>query len=234
MELINGLYLYEVVLLVLGVMLFLVLLFAFSVLVIRGRPFGKLLSFFMLPIVMVGYPSIESIEFGDNMLRLTMQMHELEKDPTNSNIRKSVESQLDEVSGRVVVKAETNIELARAELALGKEAVAKEKIDKVLRSSPQQLAAIELKKQIDLKRDVSDLVARVERNPDDAAAKRQLAVSTDKLTSMKIANPTTIATIAKAQAALGEEDKARTTVNKALVINPGLTPAIDLRNRLER
>ncbi len=44
MNFFDGLYPYEIVLLVLGVLLFLVLMVAFVVLLVRGKPFVKVLS----------------------------------------------------------------------------------------------------------------------------------------------------------------------------------------------
>lgn len=233
MDLINGLYLYEVVLLVLGIVLFLVLIIAFAVLVMRERPYSKLLSFFLLPIVMIGYPSIESVEFNNDMFRLAKKTHNLERNPTDNQLRKMVESDLAAVSGRIVVKPDTNIKLARAELALGNEAAAEEKLDKVLQTSPGLPGALKLKNQIEVNRDLAELVERVENNPSDAAAKSRLVGTVNKVDAMTVANPETIANVARAQAALGDRDKARSTLDKALTINPNLTPAINLKRRLE-
>jgi hypothetical protein len=58
-----GLFWYEIVLLALGVMLFVVLLNALRSALAAGRSYAGLLPFFMLTIVMVGYPSIKSIQY---------------------------------------------------------------------------------------------------------------------------------------------------------------------------
>jgi tetratricopeptide (TPR) repeat protein len=233
MGLINGLYLYEVVLLVLGIVLFLVLITVFAALVIQRRPFSKLLSFFVLPIVMIGYPSIESVEFNDNMFRLAKTTHALERNPTDSALRKQVERNLEAVSGRLVVRNDTHLKLAQAELALGHRVEAERKIDKVLQAAPRQPAALKLKNQIELDRELAELTTRVEQNPADTVAKERLAGTVNRIGTMRIANPETIANVARAQAALGEEEEARTNVNRALTINPDLSRAIELRNRLE-
>ena len=58
----EGLYPGETVLLILGIVLFVVLIFAFVYQLTRQRSLGPLLGFFVVPIVMIGYPSIRSIE----------------------------------------------------------------------------------------------------------------------------------------------------------------------------
>lgn len=234
MNMLDGLYLYEVVMLVLGVALFLVLLIAFAVQIFRGYAYGKLLSFFVLPILMVGYPSIESIEFSDGVIKIAKMTHALEEDPTNSVLRTQLANNVEAVSGRIVTKSNTTIRLARAEFALGDSVAAEERINTLLQKSPRQPAALKLKEQLTLDRNLAVLADHVEKNPQDNEAKSRLSDTVSKVVVMKSASPETITNIARAQAALDEEEKARENVDKALAINPNLTPAINLRSKLLR
>lgn len=232
MNLLDGLYLYEVVMLALGVVLFLVLLIAFAVQIIRGHAYGKLLSFFVLPIIMVGYPSIESIEFSDGVIKIAKLTHALQENPTDDSLRTQLASHVEAVSGRVVTKSNTAIRLARAEFALGDSVAAEQRINTLLQKSPRQPAALKLKEQVTLERDLALLAERVEDNPQDDEARRSLSDTVSKVVVMKSASPETITNIARAQAALDEQEKARENVDKALAINPNLTPALNLRSRL--
>ena len=65
-----GLYLGEIVLLVLGVVLFVVLLGALRKALAAGRSYAGLLPFFLVTIVMIGYPSIKSLQYKDGMLQI--------------------------------------------------------------------------------------------------------------------------------------------------------------------
>lgn len=60
-DLFDGLLLYEITLLMLGVFLFLILSIGLLYYIIKKEQIAKLLFFFFIPIVMIGYPSITQI-----------------------------------------------------------------------------------------------------------------------------------------------------------------------------
>jgi hypothetical protein len=100
MKFLEGLYSYEVMLLVLGALLFVVTLFAFVVFVMRGRPFARLLWFFLLAIIMIGYPSIRSIEFSNGVIKIEKDTHDLQQDPTNKTVRDALAGEVAHLSPR--------------------------------------------------------------------------------------------------------------------------------------
>ncbi len=63
MNVFDGLHLYEIVLLVLGVILFLVLLVALIIFLIQGRSIKSLLLFFVVSVLMIGFPSVTKFKF---------------------------------------------------------------------------------------------------------------------------------------------------------------------------
>jgi len=65
-ELLDGLLLYEITLLMLGVFLFLILSIGLLYYIIKKEQTAKLLFFFFIPIVMIGYPSITQITRSNN------------------------------------------------------------------------------------------------------------------------------------------------------------------------
>jgi hypothetical protein len=65
-ELLDGLLLYEITLLMLGVFLFLILSIGLLYYIIKKEQIAKLLFFFFIPIVMIGYPSITQITRSNN------------------------------------------------------------------------------------------------------------------------------------------------------------------------
>ena len=70
----DGLYLFEWVLMALGVILFIVLVIAFFYQLTHNRSVGVLLAFFLVPIAMIGYPSLQSIQISDNKLSLERRL----------------------------------------------------------------------------------------------------------------------------------------------------------------
>ena len=79
----TGLYGYEIVLMLLGIALFLVLLVALLRNVFKDKPYAKLLPAFLISVVMIGYPSIESVQYSDGMVEIQTATNQLEKDPAN-------------------------------------------------------------------------------------------------------------------------------------------------------
>jgi len=233
MNFFDGLYPYEIIMLVLGVLLFLVLILAFVVLLTRGKSYGKLLLFFAIPIIMIGFPSIKSFEISTDSIKLVKDTMALEKDPTNNNLRASLEQTVAKVAARPIADPSVSTTIARAQLALGNDNAAEERIDKALKETPQLPAALELKKRIELDRKLSALTLQVEQNPDNATAKTELTRTVKEVDKFQIANPETLTTVARAQKLLGDETKAQENVDKALTINPNLAPALQLKRKLQ-
>ncbi len=233
MKFFDGLYPYEIVLLVLGVLLFLVLILAFVLLIMRGKPYGKILMSFAIPILMVGFPGVKSFEISESAIKIEKYTEALQENPTDKNLRESLEKEVAGVSARPFADPHASVTIARAQIALGDNTAAEAKIEKVLKEAPQLPAALELKKRIELDRNLAALTSQVEQNPIDAAAKAKLANTVSEVAHLKIANPETITNVARAQAALGDQAKAQANVDKALTINPNLAPAIQLKKQIK-
>jgi tetratricopeptide (TPR) repeat protein len=233
MKFFDGLYPYEIVMLVLGVLLFLVLIIAFVVLVMRGKAYSKLFAFFVIPIVMVGFPGIKSLEISESVVKIDTYTRAIQENPTDNNLRESLEKEVASVSGRPLVDPHVSVTIARAQIALGDNAAADGNVKKALKEAPQLPAALELKKRIELDRNLAALVSQVEQNPNDVAAKAKLTNTVSEVGHLKIANPVTISNLARAQAVLGDKVKAQANVDKALSINPNLAPAIQLKKQIK-
>jgi hypothetical protein len=83
MSLFDGLYPYEVVLLILGALFFLLLAVLLVLLVVRGKPYTGMLAFFAIPIVMIGYSSIQEITFQDGAVTIQKTTAQLQAAPTD-------------------------------------------------------------------------------------------------------------------------------------------------------
>ena len=110
MNFFDGLYSYEIVLLVPGVVLFFVFLGGFLTLMIKGESFSKLLPFFTIPVVMIGYPGIQSVSFQDGV----------DRNPHNEAAKATLQQTVAQASALKIASPTLIANLARAQAAVGK------------------------------------------------------------------------------------------------------------------
>jgi len=230
MSLFDGLYAYEVVLLVLGVVLFLLLAVLLVLLVVRGKAYTAMLGFFALPIAMIGYPSIQKISFQDGAVTIDKTTTQLQAAPTDATLRSSLEKQVDSLASRPTADPTALTSIAKAQFALGNHAAAETTLQKALQASPALPEAVKLKQRIDTDKALTTLTSQVEQQPNDTAAKQKLADTVAQAAPLKIANPGFLAHMAIAHAVLGDKAKAEAFAGTALKINPNLAEANKLKS----
>jgi tetratricopeptide (TPR) repeat protein len=117
---INGLLLYELVLIIAGSILFLALVFILVYNMIKNRSIKGLLLFFIFPIVMIGFPSFQSIAFENGKFELKKLSEEVKNNPSNETKREELEKVIKGISEeRIVNDLEASRYVAEAQLALG-------------------------------------------------------------------------------------------------------------------
>jgi tetratricopeptide (TPR) repeat protein len=233
MHFFDGLYSYEIVLLVLGTLMFLVLLFAFVFSLVKKQALGRLFGFFLFPILMIGFPVVSSIKFMNALLEITTKTRELERRPTDKSARVDLAKAVQSVAARPLSNPETLTAVARAQVALGNDAGALTNLDKALQKDPNLPEAAQLKGRIERVRDMDKLTTHVENNPADGAAKAELRKKVADVAKTPIANPETLAKVARAQAAVGANEQALSNAQKALTIDPNLEAAKQVRSRIK-
>ena len=226
MNLFQGLYLGEVVLLFLGVVLFLVLI----VLLLRGKK--GLIGYFFVCIICIGYPSIKSFQYKDFTVTLANDTAALQKDPTDANKRQEVEKTLAKIESRPAPNAEVSTVIARAQFAIGNEAGAQENLKKALAADPKAPEALALKEKIGAIQLLDQLTAQVKSNPQNDAAKQELKLRIEQASKVPISNQDALAKVARAQAAIGNQQEAAGTAEKVFKINPNSQAAIELKKSI--
>jgi hypothetical protein len=196
-----GLYSYESVLLVLGVILFLVLLIALLRFVFTNKPYLQLLPFFLLPIAMIGYPSIQSIEYNNGLVTIQKTTDELVKNPNDQTLRANLQVAVNHVSSRPAPSDQATAYIAKAQFALGDEEAAKANLAKVGPNS--SLPDVhELQEKIQLVNQLKTLSTQVEAKPEDTAARTELANTAAQLKRAGVANPAALTSLQHAEALL--------------------------------
>jgi tetratricopeptide (TPR) repeat protein len=211
-KLTDGLYGYEVALLWLGIAMFVVLLIGLTARLRKGGGVGSLLPFFGLAIAMIGYPSVQSITIGKDLLTIQKGSHDLTASPTNIELRQSVKSTLQKLQSRPIGDPSNLTTVATAQYALGDNSAAKQNLQKALEVNPDIPAAKALQQKIAIVDTVTDLTNRVQLNPTDTQARTALQSTVSDAGKLPLANPNALAEIARGQAAMGDYSHAIATV----------------------
>jgi tetratricopeptide (TPR) repeat protein len=218
----DGLYLFEWVLMVLGVILFVVLVIGFFYQLTHKRNIGVLLAFFMVPIAMIGYPSLQSIQISKDKISLDKKADTVLAHPADLTARKELEQQVDTLRSRQFSDPATLTVLSKAEFALGQDQTAKNNLEKALQKDPQLPAAKQLQIKIDSLDRLAPLTDKVKSNPTDEKAKAELNQTLNTVAQQPVANPAALFKVAQAQTALGDHAKAKETMAIVQKINPKL------------
>jgi len=117
MKTLNDLYLYEVILLFLGIFLFLILSAGLIYYIIKKEEFKKLLYFFPVAILMIAYPSIKEIQINNHRLELASNLERFIDNPSDSTAYKNVKEYTQKLESRANTK-EDYILLSKSYLAL--------------------------------------------------------------------------------------------------------------------
>ncbi|GAA0727946.1 hypothetical protein GCM10009430_36610 [Aquimarina litoralis] len=122
--LLNDLYLYELVLLLLGVFLFLILSAGLVYYIIKKEEIKKLLLFFPIPILMIGYPSVKEITISSDKIAFSKYQEEYINNPEDTIAKQNLEKLTEKLEERAH-SPEDIIQISKAKLLLGntKEAV---------------------------------------------------------------------------------------------------------------
>jgi tetratricopeptide (TPR) repeat protein len=225
MSLFNGLYSYEIVLLVLGALLFVVALILLIYQVTHAKPFAGMVLFFAVAIAMIGYPSIQEIQFSGTVVTITKYTEALQTNPTDSKTRDLLQQSVSKIADRAAT-GQVNIQglttLATAQYALDDEPAATATLQKALQVNPAEPSALALKNKIDAVQNLNGLTARVKADPSNQPAAAALAESLQSATATPVANPKALFNIAEAQAVLGQNKQAQLNMQRALIIKPEL------------
>lgn len=145
MYLFDGLRLYEIVLLILGTLLFLVLLVLLIVAIVRNRSVKAFILLFPISIVMIGFPAITKIKFDRDGVEIDKITKELVENPSNTELKTKLETLVQKVRPRASESQDGLVKIARAEAVLGDQEKAVKTLDQALTSNPQLEVAKDLK-----------------------------------------------------------------------------------------
>jgi tetratricopeptide (TPR) repeat protein len=144
----DGLYSYEKVLIVCGVVLFVVLVGLLIFLVIKKREYKWLLPALVFPIVMIGFPAIQKFQFDAEAASLETKESAVREKPNDVQARAALETTAANVAKRSSEDPQIQIRLARAFDALDKPEQAMTHVNQALRIQPNRPEAVMLRAQL--------------------------------------------------------------------------------------
>jgi tetratricopeptide (TPR) repeat protein len=235
MSIFRGLYPFEILIMCLGALLFVVMLIALIAYLIRGKSVAGLVVFFVLSVGMLGFPALKAIQYKDGLVSLEFQvLPALERNPEDATARENLGKALKVVEGRPA-DAEASLTIAKAQWAMGNEQAAVAALRPALSASAPSTtnAAKAVNERIENVQKLEQLTARAEQNPS-AVDRTELQRQLNQVTRQQVVSPQTAATVARAHAALGQNEQAAQNAKKALAINPNLVAAPQLKAILQR
>ena len=156
----DGLYLYEVVLLFLGAVLFLVLVVAFILFVIKNRSIKPLLLFFAISVLMMGFPAISKVKFDKDGVEIDKITRELADNPSDVAAKTKLENLIGETKSRLIESPKGLVKIARAEAVLGNHDKALHTLNQALNSNPKLETAKDLKSRLETVPSSNDAAVR--------------------------------------------------------------------------
>jgi hypothetical protein len=240
MKLLEGIQLHELVLIILGFILGLVLIFVFLNGALRGKTNMKILYGFIAPLIMIGYPSIKSIEFSKDVIKIDKLVEDVKRNPTDSVATKALINGISTLpKSRCVTSSDAMTTIANAQAAVGLYDSAKVTIQKAVVLAPKSDKVQESKREIEEKwemhRGFEDKVDRLKHNIDRINANPKNKILRDSLVmnleDIKQMNPhihasqADILAVGMAAAIVGERHAAEQVVEDVLRVSPNQADA---------
>jgi hypothetical protein len=147
-----------------GGLTLLVLLFLVVFNSLKGKPVRPFLYFFIVPVILMGWPTIQRLIVNETGITLEKTVQEYRENPTAENEAK-VEKMVEEVKKDSTAFPGVLIKVAAAEHAIGKNEEAKATLEEAKKKAPLSKEALILKKNIDLTQKIEEKLIAVETRP---------------------------------------------------------------------
>lgn len=147
MNILQNLCPHESILLILGIIMFSALIFSLVWSVVKEKKIGILLPFFLLPIIMIGYPSLGAMQFEEGKINLQSALDKL----MDGNIQEGEYEEFTNAYLSIAQSCKANHDpeaqatMAGAQLATGNYEEAREIAERTLQLQPQNTMALEVR-----------------------------------------------------------------------------------------
>ncbi|MEO8399370.1 MAG: hypothetical protein ABI550_06075, partial [Ignavibacteriaceae bacterium] len=223
MQIPDGLYFYEFILLILGVLLFTALLIILIIYAAKGRELKVLLPFFIIPILMIGFPGYQKISYDNGVVTIEKKLEELAKNPSDSSARKDIQNTIADIENRPTSNTETLINVGKGSAAVGDTVKALSFINDAIKLEPNLSEAKRLKKLYSTPPvNIEKLSSDLQNNPNNITLRRDLQKEVNNYKDSSHLSAASYENISTAHLVLGDTTKALKYADSALIINPNL------------
>jgi tetratricopeptide (TPR) repeat protein len=212
---IDGLTLYESILLILGFVLFVVMLAGMILNMKSGMK--KFIPFIILSIIMIGYSSIKKISFDSTMLKTKIEIEKCLQNPSDVEAKNGVRKMVSKIDPGTVRLSGNLTLLATANTLLGNYEKGIIYADKALLKNPESKQAKETK----ILAETSMAINTLASNSDDIHAVNNIDKRVKELEKIPVKNNFTNLTIANAYLLTGKTAEAKKTARTILSKNTG-------------
>ncbi len=211
----------EIVFLYLGITLFAVLVILLIIYAVQKRNIKPLLFFFILPIIMIGWPTINSFKVSAEGVELSMK--DIREAAGNPEKREQLVQLTDSLNKITVTSPDSLKLLAQANALLGDTVIAAHNIEDVLEKNPGDTEALRLKRiyftpSVVIQKGIEDVNA----NPADDKAKMELRSALIKEEQKAPEQKTDPLKMAAAHLVLQDTAKSSVYLEKAVIEKPAL------------
>jgi len=147
-KLFDGLHSYEIVLLVLGCILFFVLVVLLVVRAIQNRSVAPLFLFFVVPVLMIGFPAVSKVKFDKDGVEIDKLALILAQNPSDETAKRKIETLVAQIKPRASESAAGLVKIARAQAILGEPAKAVDTLNQALKRNPELEVAKDLRSRL--------------------------------------------------------------------------------------
>lgn len=247
MKLLEGIQLHELVLIILGFILGLVLIFVFLFGALRGKTNLKLLYGFIAPLIMIGYPSIQSISFSKDVIKIDKLVQDVNRNPMDTLATRALINEIATLpKSRCVTSGDAMATIANAQAAVGLYDSAKVTIAKAVALDPSSPKVMQSKKGIQQKWEqqkvfedkVGALKSNLERlyaSPKDVKLRDSVGIKLDEIKRLNapvhLAQRDALA-VGLAAAIVGERQAAEQVADDVLQVSPNQPDARRLKDAI--
>jgi hypothetical protein len=188
-------YPWELILLILGIVLFIVALWGFVRQMKNDSLKAAYAIFLIIPIAMIGFPSIQSFSFLNGLADFDTKLTKYEREPTNSDLRSEIVDQLNQIKPRSMTSPIFANRIAEAYIVLDDLDQAQETMTNIEhKHSDSEL--LEINKS---RLEIAKASKTLESNPYDVRSKQIIRSNADILESQVNPRPIDIQLIEKAK-----------------------------------
>lgn len=243
----SGMLPFEIVLLMMGVVAFAALIFLLIWNSIKKQKIISLLPFFLIPVLLVGYPSVQSVQFNNDGLTIQKYTQAVMQDPTDTAATRVLNEKLEAYKSnpsRVMHNAGALTTIANAQLALGNLDSARLTIRQASSIAPNSGDIKRASEEIDqhlairqqFQRQIGELqqsLVKLQSDPGDTAATGHI---TSLLTSLKqptYVDASSALVMAKALAVMNQPTQSVQVIDKVLSTNQASPEARELKAQIQ-